>query len=128
MKVQGSDFRLQVCLPVVIAVMLAGCGRAPEQAEETAGSKALSVYVVNYPLKYFAERIGGDLVEVQFPAPADEDPAFWKPAAEVVTAYQQADVILLNGAGYAKWTRAHKTWPWKSCSTNPYTSATPSPV
>ena len=103
MKVQGLGFRIQVCLPVVIAVILAGCGRGPQQAEEAAGSKALSVYVVNYPLKYFAERIGGEWVEVQFPAPADEDPAFWKPSVEVITAYQQADLILLNGAGYAKW-------------------------
>jgi zinc transport system substrate-binding protein len=63
----------------------------------------LSVYVVNYPLQYFAERIGGDLVDVTFPAPADEDPAYWSPGVDIVTAYQQADIILLNGAGYAKW-------------------------
>ncbi len=30
-------------------------------------SDKLSVYVVNYPLKYFAERIGGDNVKVVFP-------------------------------------------------------------
>jgi len=58
---------------------------------------------VNYPLQYFAERIGGDLVEVYFPAPADVDPAFWKPDVADITAYQQADLILLNGATYAKW-------------------------
>jgi zinc transport system substrate-binding protein len=63
----------------------------------------LTVYTVNYPLAYFAERLGGDLVEVVFPAPADQDPAFWSPDAETIAAYQSADVILLNGAGYAKW-------------------------
>jgi zinc transport system substrate-binding protein len=61
------------------------------------------VYVVNYPLKYFAERIGGDLVDVQFPVPAGEDPAYWSPGSAAIVAYQQADVILLNGAGYANW-------------------------
>ncbi len=61
------------------------------------------VYVVNYPLHYFAGRIAGDLVDVVFPVPPGEDPAFWWPDAEAVSGYQQADLILLNGAGYAKW-------------------------
>lgn len=63
----------------------------------------LTVYTVNYPLAYFAERVGGDLVRVYFPAPADVDPAFWKPSAETIGAFQTADLILLNGAGYASW-------------------------
>jgi zinc transport system substrate-binding protein len=68
-----------------------------------ADAARLSVYVVNYPLQYFAERIGGDEVEVVFPAPADEDPAYWSPEPDIVAAYQGADLILLNGAGYAAW-------------------------
>jgi zinc transport system substrate-binding protein len=63
----------------------------------------LVVYTVNYPLAYFAERIGGKHVEVRFPAPAGIDPAFWMPDAETVSGFQDADLILLNGAGYAKW-------------------------
>lgn len=63
----------------------------------------LQVYTVNYPLAYFAERIGGAHVDVQFPAPADSDPAFWMPDTATLAAYQQADLILLNGADYAKW-------------------------
>ena len=35
----------------------------------------LVVAAVNYPLAYMAERIGGDEVEVRFPAPPDVDPA-----------------------------------------------------
>ncbi len=62
-----------------------------------------SVYVVNYPLQYFAARIAGDAALVVFPAPPDEDPAFWMPSPEVVAAYQGADLVLLNGAGYAGW-------------------------
>ncbi len=63
----------------------------------------LIVYTVNYPLAYFAERIGGDAVEVVFPAPPDVDPAFWQPDVSTITAYQSADLVLLNGAGYARW-------------------------
>lgn len=63
----------------------------------------LSVAVVNYPLMYFAQRIGGLDVRVTFPAPPDGDPAFWEPGPEQIASYQEADLILLNGASYAKW-------------------------
>jgi zinc transport system substrate-binding protein len=66
-------------------------------------SGKLTVYVVNYPLKYFAERIGGDNVNVVFPVPADVDPAYWNPDVVTIADYQHADLVLLNGAGYAEW-------------------------
>jgi len=66
-------------------------------------AEQLTAYVVNYPLQYFAERIGGEHINVVFPAPADVDPAYWMPDPPTITAYQQADLILLNGARYAKW-------------------------
>ena len=71
--------------------------------QEPGDQAPLVVYTVNYPLQYFAERIGGDGVEAIFPTPSEEDPAYWKPTAEEIAAFQGADLILLNGAGYAKW-------------------------
>jgi len=68
-----------------------------------AAADPLTVYTVNYPLQYFTERIGGEHVKVVFPAPSDGDPAYWKPDQQAVSAYQKADLIMLNGAGYAKW-------------------------
>ncbi len=69
----------------------------------SASADRLTVYVVNYPLKYFAERIAGEHATVILPAPAGKDPAFWMPDAKTIADYQQADLILLNGANYAKW-------------------------
>ena len=66
-------------------------------------SEKLTVYTVNYPLKYFAERIAGEHAKVVFPAPPDVDPAYWMPNVKTIVGYQQADLILLNGANYAKW-------------------------
>lgn len=63
----------------------------------------LSIYTVNYPLQYLAQRVGGELVDVSFPAPQGIDPADWMPDIEAVAEYQQADLILLNGASYARW-------------------------
>ncbi len=78
-------------------------GEPPLAASAEAGP--LSVYVVNYPLQYFAQRVGGENVNVVFPAPPDVDPAHWSPGAETVAAYQEADLVLLNGAGYADWVK-----------------------
>lgn len=66
--------------------------------------KKLQVYTVNYPLTYFAQRIAKDHADVFFPVPAGEDPAYWMPDAQTIYRYQKADLILFNGAGYAKWT------------------------
>ncbi len=45
------------------------------------------------------------MVDVKFPAPPDVDPVYWMPDADIIRAYQKADLILLNGVGYAKWVR-----------------------
>lgn len=68
-----------------------------------AAEEKLTVAVVNEPLRYFADKIGDDHVSVIFPAPADEDPAFWQPSDAAIAAYQQADLIFMNGATYSKW-------------------------
>jgi zinc transport system substrate-binding protein len=90
--------------PIALAVLacLPGCSTV-DDVRETTPSK-LQVSATSYPLAYFAERIGGDGVGVVFPAPPDVDPAEWNPGAEVLAHYQQADLILANGAGYEKWT------------------------
>lgn len=85
------------------AALISGCSDRPANRSETVSSTRLRVAVVNYPLQYFAETIGGGLVEVLFPVPKGEDPAYWKPTPEEAALYQKADCILLNGAGYAKW-------------------------
>jgi len=94
-------------LLVLLAGLAAACGSedSERQAADTAAgpTRPLSVYAVNHPLAAMAERIGGADVEVTFPAPPGEDPAYWSPLPEAVVAYQGADLILLNGAGYAKW-------------------------
>jgi zinc transport system substrate-binding protein len=63
------------------------------------------VYTINYPLQFFAEAIAGDDLDVVFPAPPDIDPADWTPDVDTLLDYQAADLILLNGAGYAEWTK-----------------------
>jgi len=88
-------FFVVLCLILLVSVPLIADGASKNDKP--------TVAVVNYPLKYFAERIGGDSVKVVFPIPSGIDPAFWIPEPEGVLAFQAADLILLNGATYSKW-------------------------
>ena len=102
-------------LLLATAFSVAACDEAAERSDQaSAGSSnraspavgaadRVTVFTVNYPLAYFAERVGSDIVNVTFPAPPGVDPAFWSPDAETVSAYQSAGLILLNGAGYEAW-------------------------
>jgi len=95
-------------LVVFIAFALAACepaGEAVTPEVTTAGNMAAPVvYTVNYPLAWMADRIAGEVVEVVLPVPPTEDPDQWQPLPQHVLAYQDADLVILNGAGYAKWT------------------------
>ena len=93
-------FRFLAC-----TLTIAAC--TPDQTQDEtvdANNGPPQIYTVNYPLAYFAERIAGNSVDVVFPAPADVDPANLSPDASIVAGYQQADLVILNGAGYAGWT------------------------
>jgi zinc transport system substrate-binding protein len=85
---------------LIACLVISGCRKEMEIAE-TSHVKP-TVYTVNYPLAYFAERIGGDAVEVVFPEIIG-DPAYWEPTTKDLLDSQKADHILLNGASYAKW-------------------------
>jgi len=82
-------------------------GACSEKQQETVSEKANSdtsvlVAVTNHPLQYFVTRIAGDSVIVYFPE-IEGDPAFWKPSSKELETFQQADLIMLNGAGYESW-------------------------
>jgi len=68
-----------------------------------AGELPLSVLAVNYPLYFFAQTIGGEQVRAELPLPPGIDPAYWSPGPEEITVFQEADLILRNGADYAGW-------------------------
>ncbi len=94
-----------------IAMVLAACQPSPGtpskfQNKQTQNDpiRKLNVYAVNYPLAYFTKAIGGENDDVVLPVPANVDPALWSPEPETIGEYQRADLILLNGAGYAAWT------------------------
>lgn len=91
---------------ITCATLIPACNtrNEPSNSITNLNGRTPVVYTVNYPLAWFAERIAGDTATIVFPAPPDVDPASWSPDASVINEYQQADLILLNGADYAHWT------------------------
>jgi zinc transport system substrate-binding protein len=90
---------------ILFIPFLASCSGSdsPTAKSEKHSISVPRICVVNYPLKYFAERIAGNNARVEFPAPAGVDPVYWTPDVNIIETYQKADLILLNGASYAKW-------------------------
>ena len=84
-------------------VFLSGC---KEQHADTpkAGGEANKplVLVTNYPLYFFTSEIAGDAVEVILPD-IDGDPAMWVPGPSDLSQMQNADLLIINGAGYESW-------------------------
>ena len=93
--------KLKINIRVLIFIFLSCFAGALSQTVNA--NDRLTIYTVNYPLQYFAQRITGEKAQVIFPAPKDVDPAFWVPDSKTINAFQTADMILLNGANYAKW-------------------------
>ena len=104
------SIKMHRMLPILVACaagILSGCQTSntavvPEERSSADLPPAVA-FTVNYPLQYFADRIAGEAIAVEFPAPSDIDPATWFPPTDVVLQYQQADIVFLNGAGYAQW-------------------------
>lgn len=94
----------RLTIATTTGLLLCGCKPADQSAGPTAArSGPPTVYTTFYPTTYFAERIGGAHVRVVCPCPADADPAYWMPDDSAVAAYQQADLIVINGAEFEKW-------------------------
>jgi zinc transport system substrate-binding protein len=100
-----------------LAALLITAGGCTEPHEQTARSSHPEVYAVNYPLAYFASRMATDSTDIVFPE-MEGDPAFWEPEAGQVAAFQEADLILLNGADYAKWVSRASLPPSKTIDTS----------
>jgi len=105
-----------------LALILVGCGgqkpdspraekqmqteaKAPKQAKGFASINNRTVYTTFYPTQYFAERIGGEHIEVVCPLPEDEDAISWMPNAKAIQAFQAAALIIINGAEFEKWVK-----------------------
>lgn len=88
-------------LSLMITIIFAFTACAKAEVKDTEGK--LSVGVTIYPLKYFAERIGGDNVEV-FSIIADgADAHTFDPKPKDLASLTNTDIFIYNGLGMEEW-------------------------
>ncbi|MCB9548196.1 MAG: zinc ABC transporter substrate-binding protein [Myxococcales bacterium] len=85
------------------ALLATGCGGA-DAPEARTGPPVLRV--TTYPLAWMAEQLVGDAARVELVTPPTADAATWVPDTAALLALQQADLVVLNGAGFEGFT----TW------------------
>ncbi len=107
-------------IAAVVGFLLFGCA-APQggggQSQQPGGARPV-VYVSNYPLKYFTEKVGLPVIEVRYPVPPEVDPAYWQPSEEDIRAMQKADLVIVNGASYESWLEKVSLPPSKVINTS----------
>lgn len=82
----------------LLSSLLAGC-----TSEMGASSEKLQVAVSIYPLAFFTEQIGGDLVEVTALVPQGLEPHDYEPSPNDLKAVYDADLVVFNGADLEPW-------------------------
>ncbi len=81
---------------------ITACGPAVK-VEQASSPAANEIIAVNSPLAYFTRQLAADLVAVNLPFKNDIDPSQWQPKLDDIIRLQQAQLIVLNGAGYSSW-------------------------
>lgn len=86
---------------LLILSLLISC----DSPQENTQTKVPVVYTTFYPTAYFTQRIAQEYAKVVCPVPQDADAIFWEAYKhpDIIQKYQQADLIVLNGAEFAKW-------------------------
>lgn len=101
-------------LILVTATLVSSCYNSNKKENLALSERRKPIIAtVNYPLAYFAKRLSGEFADILFETPPNVDPAYWNPTDDQVGSIQAADLVLLNGANYAKWTSS-RTIPYEA--------------
>lgn len=99
----GNGLRAGALLALL--VLLPGCsGDADRSGPTEVSTGVLQVRTTCFPVGWLVQRIGGDRIEHVNILPAGEDPPVWQPSGATIAELGDADLIVVNGAGFERWT------------------------
>ncbi|TVP85139.1 MAG: ABC transporter substrate-binding protein, partial [Alkalicoccus sp.] len=105
-----------ISFAVLSAVFLTACGAGNNENNQTENNAAnneseeneaqassedpVTIKTTLFPLEDFAEKIGGDAVEVENIVPLGADAHTFEPSSNQVIEISEADLFIYNGAGF----------------------------
>ncbi|WP_436861530.1 zinc ABC transporter substrate-binding lipoprotein AdcA [Staphylococcus caeli] len=84
-------------ITVALIVVLAGCGNTDKDKSGSNDGKKIKINTTVFPLKSFAEQIGGDHVEVSSIYPAGTDLHSYEPTQKDIINASKSDLFLYTG-------------------------------
>ncbi|MBW3111468.1 metal ABC transporter substrate-binding protein [Bacillus sp. MCCB 382] len=94
---------LFISLVLILPMFLSACNQASKttgnNASQSEGEESISIMTSLYPLQYFAERIGGDLVKVESLLPPGSDAHTFEPTSKDMISIAESDLFIYNGLG-----------------------------
>ena len=93
-------------LALTTGFLFSGCDQGSPTTPKTTtenGTDTKTVFVVNYPLQFFVEAVGNEPIAIETPKLDGGHADDFNPTAEEIITIQDADLILLNGAGFSPW-------------------------
>lgn len=84
---------------LILTALLSACTNGAVNND----SEKMKVAATIYPLAFFAEQIGGDLLEVTTIVPQGLEPHDYEPAPNDLKALYDADLVVYNGAALEPW-------------------------
>lgn len=92
--------KLSLGLLLSIGLTLSGCSSSTEtDSQKNPESNMLTVYTTIYPLQDFAEKIGGEFVDVNSIYPPNVDAHSFEPSTKDMIKLAEADLFIYSGAG-----------------------------
>lgn len=93
-------FRKSFSFLVILLIVSTFLGGCQEQSTDTSqGNEKLTIYTTVYPLQYFTERIGGDLVDVKSIYPNGADEHSYEPSQKDMIDLADSDLFFYIGLG-----------------------------
>ena len=82
-----------------ISLFLAGCGGTESKKSQEDSDKQLTIYTTVYPLQYFTEVIGGNVVHVETVYPPGSDEHTFDPSQKDMMKLAESDLFIYVGLG-----------------------------
>lgn len=93
-----------VAIAIVIPLAMAGVLQTGARTEQpSAPAEKVKMVTSFYPLYDFASHVAGDRAEVSSLVPPGIEPHDWEPTLGDVTRAREADLLVINGAGFESW-------------------------